>query len=93
MKIHHVQEVAEDRWELDPVRGAVKARISVMKPSTVGRISHEGEVYDREKDGSFEVPDEVGRVFLSRVGWHEGLPPFAPDEEAPAPARKRTASA
>ena len=45
-----------------------------------------GNVYDADEPGTFEVPEDVGRLFIGRPGWHEGS---APRPEVPVPARKR----
>ena len=91
-KIFQVQEKYEDRWVLDPEKGAVKRHERLMQPSDTERIvmpksEHhpEGKTYEKGPDGSFEVDDHTAAFHLARAGWHEGISPFADNEPTPHP--------
>ena len=89
MKIHNVIEGTTEEWVLDPARGAIKEQRRALKPSDADRIvvakgAHdscpEGAAFERQSDGTFEVPDDVAAHFLVMPGWHEGASPFPPPE-------------
>jgi len=86
MKIFQVQETYEDTWVLDPDKGALKERRMRMKPSTTSRIQfHDGRTFEVGPDMSFDLPDDVAKFFLRMPGWHEGISPYAEQEERPSP--------
>lgn len=92
MKIYHVREEFQERWRLDPVLGPQKVREAVLQPSGFSALVHGDKKFQPDATGTFEVPDEVGRELVRRVGWHEGIAPsFEASSEAPAPRRRRGA--
>jgi hypothetical protein len=83
MQIHNVIEDKEMKWELDPVRGAIRVSHSIVRASDAHTISSGGKTYkvDRET-GSFMVPDDLGRALVRTPGWFEGPGiPFPPTPE------------
>ena len=81
MKIHRVSETYEDKWEAHPDLGMTKVRRTVMKPSGDHALVHGDKTYPVDDDGSFDVPEEIGRELVKRAGWHEGPSPFAVAEQ------------
>ena len=99
MQIYTVHTEYEDRWVLDPEKGAIKKREALMKPAPTTSISippktfescPDGETFDVQPDGSFHVPNDVGQFFCSQSDWHEGLSPFPPAELVEAEKKMRT---
>ena len=87
MQLHHVHEHHVERWIVDPALGPVKRRDPVVKQSDTHAIVHEGVQYDRDENGNFEVPEEVGQFYINRVdGWHEGPSPFPAQIEDVVPS-------
>lgn len=95
MQIHHLEVVRSEHYVLDDDLGVVRRREQALQQSSVDRIVHEGATYEVQPDGSFIVPDDLGRLMLSRPNWHPGPSPLArplvaasaDSESAPAPAR------
>lgn len=86
MKIHHVIETTQDRWEVDPVRGPGRVRSAIVRPSDVHRLVFKKKTYDIGPDGSFDVPNEVGKFYVGKLGWYEGVLPVAVNAD---PSRSR----
>jgi hypothetical protein len=93
MKIYCIEETPEERSSLDPVFGPVKRAETMKKASSIDRISvpahvfassPAGGVWEIQPDGTFEVPDDVGKSMTIRPGWHEGLSPFPTGDLPPA---------
>lgn len=93
MQIHHLEVVRSEHYVLDDDLGVVRRREQALQQSSVDRIVHEGVTYEVQPDGSFIVPDDLGRLMLSRPNWHPGPSPLArplaasSEEAEPAPAR------
>lgn len=89
MKIYHLETKHVNRHDVDPALGVVIRRELVTKPSDIDQIVHEGKVYERQADGTFEVPGDVGEFLLShRTGngqWFSGENPFVESAEEEAP--------
>lgn len=92
MQIYHVHTTYEDRWLLDPDKGAVKRREALMRPSGTSSISvpegqfdscPTGATFEVTADGAFNVPEDVAEFFLRMPGWGEGISPFPPEDLAP----------
>lgn len=93
-QIHSVEETTEDRYILDPKLGAVMRREQVMKPSDTAGISvpagvfdscPDGASFERQADGTFDVPADVAAHYVAQPGWHEGPNPFPPEPPAETP--------
>jgi len=94
MQIHHLQ--VEKVWEsvLDPRTGRiVRKSEDQLAPATTAALTYDGVQYNRDPDGSFEVPGEVGAYYLKQDGWQVGPNPFAEQIEAEhqAAAKSKTA--
>ena len=83
-QIYHIEEQPEDRYVLDPQRGPVMRRESIMKPSGTEKLSRGDKTYEVRPDGTFLVDDETATYLLSRPGWHTGANPFFVDAEIAA---------
>jgi len=54
----------------------------IFHESHATSTEHEGVIYEADKDGIIDVPQDVGETFLRRPGWHaEGWTPELTDEE------------
>ena len=102
MQVYHVHTTYEDRWLLDPDKGAVKRREALMKPSGTSSIAvpkgqfescPNGQTFTAQSDGTFELPDDVAAHFLRMPGWVEGSSPFPPDDLVPETKTRKKASA
>jgi hypothetical protein len=80
-QIYHVEEQPEDRFVLDPQRGPVMRRESIMKPSSRDKITRGDAVYEVRPDGTFMVDEHTAAFLLSTPGWHAGPNPFFVDVE------------
>lgn len=79
MKIHHVTESFEDKWEAHQDLGMVKVRRTVMADSGMTTLVHDGKTYEAGEDGAFDVPASVAEFYVGavkRAGWHSGPSPF-----------------
>jgi len=89
--IHNVQLKASYEYRIDPKRGAVRERQESIIRSDTDRIVHNGETYEIDEDGNFNVPDDLAQFLTSQPDWHEGENPFPPAEE-PKSKTKRTSA-
>jgi hypothetical protein len=90
MQIHQVEALDQLRHVVDPQRGVLATRETVFKQGTTTQVTHPTlGAFDIDPDGSFEVPEELGRFLCAGPGWYEGPNPFAAElEAAEKPARK-----
>lgn len=67
MLIKHFRDVqVRMRDPLRPNQWVLSRR---LESDGTSALSHEGEGYSANKQGWFDVPEHVGRFFLSRPGW------------------------
>lgn len=61
--------------------------MKIFHDSNAESLHHEGAEYTADDKGLFEVPEEVGRGLLSRLGWHEHVGGPAPGDNEALKAR------
>jgi len=100
VRILHAVETTEERFELDPLRGPVRTRVKVLKPSALTSLVHDGKTYKADSDGVCDVPEAVGAEMIKRKDWHlylgdpevvEALAVRHRAGRTPAPERNRAA--
>ncbi len=86
VQIHHVEVHPEVTHVLDKDLGVVRRQTQMVRESTVGTITHDGEVYEVADDGSFYVPEDVAAFMLRQPDWYSGPSPFEVSRRAQVPA-------
>lgn len=80
MKIYHVVSKEVDRFVLDPLKGTILRRENILSQSDLESIVRDGETYEVDAQGTFDVPETIGRDLLNRAvangRWYEGENPF-----------------
>lgn len=78
MQIHHLEVGRVYENAIDDRTGRVVRRATEqLQPAGTTGITHDGVQYNRQPDGTFEVPQEVGAYYLRQDGWQPGPNPFA----------------
>ena len=89
MQIHQVVVSEETRHEIDPIRGIQIRKEKVLKQGSSLTIqSPEHGTFERDKHGSFDVPDELAEQLCAGPDWFTGPNPFG---EVAAEAKKASA--
>lgn len=92
MQIHHLTISRTEHYVLDEELGVVRRKEQAVRRSDVEQVVHEGKTYEIDPDGSFHVPEAVGRFMLRLPDWHPGPSPFQDQivavEEAKVPRRR-----
>jgi len=76
-QIHQVIASEQLRHEIDPLKGSIVRRDKVLKKGDVHGISAgDGQEFEIQADGTFDVPEEVAGFFLKQPDWYPGPNPF-----------------
>jgi len=86
-QIHNVEVSQTKRYVTDPEKGLVLKHDSLIKQGSASTITHDGETYKVDSDGTFDVSEECAAFLTHTPGWYNGPNPFVTEAPA-APARR-----
>ena len=91
MKVHHVVEEEKLEHVIDPEHGHVARKVKAIRTGSSCAIAHDGETYEADETGTFDLPPELAAEMLAKPGWYEGENPLPvePREEEKKPAGKK----
>lgn len=91
-QIHKLRAVKTFKFMEDPQTGRqTKVPVEQFIPDDTDRITHDGETFEVQPDGSFFVPADLAEFLVRQPDWHPGPNPFAPEpvEERPRQAARK----
>ena len=86
-QIHNVEVSQTKRYVTDPEKGLVLIHDDKITQGGASTITHAGETYKVDTDGSFDVSEECAAFLCHTPGWYPGPNPFDVEEHTPAKRR------
>jgi hypothetical protein len=77
-QIHNVEVSQTKRYITDPEKGLVLRHDDNIQQGSASSITHDGETYTVDSDGTFDVSEECAAFLTHTPGWFSGPNPFAP---------------
>jgi hypothetical protein len=75
-QIHNVEVSKTKRYVTDPEKGLVLRHDDQIQQGGASTITHAGETYKVDTDGSFDVSEECAAFLCHTPGWFRGPNPF-----------------